>query len=103
MMMRQLETISLDEVAQASWISRRPWVGLIRSPASFTLGLKRWLVTSCLKDFERFAGRIQLQTATERDAVNLPANCLGIRDTTISIQTEDEVCTVDLSELRVRY
>ena len=52
------------------------------------------------KDFERFAGEeIQLQTTATEGRRKFTGKLLGIERTTISIQTEDEVCTVDLSEL----
>ena len=81
------ETISLDEVAQeTSWISETI-DELDPFPASFTL--------------ERFAGEeIQLQTTATEGRRKFTGKLLGIEGTTISIQTEDEVCTVDLSELK---
>ena len=98
------ETISLDEVAQKHHGSQRPQMSLIHSqhhlPWRFLL--QEWLVRfaaqktlSALQE-KRFSFRLPPQ----RDAVNLPAKLLGIEGTTISIQTEDEVCTVDLSELK---
>ena len=81
------ETISLDEVAQeTSWISETI-DELDPFPASFTL--------------EGFAGEeIQLQTTATEGRRKFTGKLLGIEGTTISIQTEDEVCTVDLSELK---
>ena len=53
------------------------------------------------KDFERFTGEeIQLQTTATEGRRKFTGKLLGIEGTTISIQIEDEVCTVDLSELK---
>ena len=98
------ETISLDEVAQeTSWISETI-DKLDPFPASFTLevsspGMARPLRRA--KDFVRFAGQeVQLQTTATEGRRKFTGTLLGIEGTTISIQTEDEVCTVDLSELK---
>ena len=87
------ETISLDEVAQeTSWISDTI-DELDPFPASFPLRRA--------KDFERFTGEeIQLQTTATEGRRKFTGKLLGIEGTTISIQIEDEVCTVDLSELK---
>lgn len=98
------ETISLDEVAQeTSWISETI-DELDPFPASFTLevsspGMARPLRRA--KDFVRFAGQdVQLQTTATEGRRKFTGTLLGIEGTTISIQTEDEVCTIDLSELK---
>ena len=98
------ETISLDEVAQeTSWISDTI-DELDPFPASFTLevsspGMARPLRRA--KDFERFAGEeIQLQTTATEGRRKFTGKLLGNEGTAISIQIEDEVCTVDLSELK---
>ena len=98
------ETISLDEVAQeTSWISETI-DELDPFPASFTLeisspGMARPLRRA--KDFVRFAGQeVQLQTTATEGRRKFSGTLLGIEGTTISIQTEDEVCTIDLSELK---
>lgn len=98
------ETISLDEVAQET-----PWISetideLDPFPASFTLevsspGMARPLRRA--KDFVRFAGQeVQLQTTATEGRRKFTGTLLGIEGTTISIQTEDEICTIDLSELK---
>ena len=98
------ETISLDEVArETSWISETI-DELDPFPASFTLevsspGMARPLRRA--KDFVRFAGQeVQLQTTATEGRRKFTGTLLGIEGTTISIQTEDEVCTIDLSELK---
>lgn len=98
------ETISLDEVAQeTSWISETI-DELDPFPASFTLevsspGMARPLRRA--KDFVRFAGQeVQLQTTATEGRRKFTGMLLGIEGTTISIQTEDEICTIDLSELK---
>lgn len=98
------ETISLDEVAQeTSWISETI-DELDPFPASFTLevsspGMARPLRRA--KDFVRFAGQeVQLQTTATEGRRKFTGTLLGIEGTTISIQTEDEICTIDLSELK---
>lgn len=98
------ETISLDEVArETSWISETI-DELDPFPASFTLevsspGMARPLRRA--KDFVRFAGQeVQLQTTATEGRRKFTGTLLGIEGTTISIQTEDEICTIDLSELK---
>jgi len=98
------ETISLDEVAQeTSWISETI-DELDPFPTSFTLevsspGMARPLRRA--KDFVRFVGQeVQFQTTATEGRRKFTGTLLGIEGTTISIQTEDEVCTIDLSELK---
>ena len=98
------ETISLDEVAQeTSWISETI-DELDPFPVSFTLevsspGMARPLRRA--KDFVRFAEQeVQLQTTATEGRRKFTGTLLGIEGTTILIQTEDEICTIDLSELK---